>query len=69
MLLLFVCAISCLFLGLLDPRWREQKNKEIEEKREQEEVFAAGQFMNLIILLCTVLELLVIYYNDILLKL
>ncbi|XP_062503859.1 splicing factor 3A subunit 1-like [Corticium candelabrum] len=28
--------------GLLDPRWREQKNKEIEEKREQEEVFAAG---------------------------
>lgn len=33
-----------LLLGLLDPRWREQKNKEIEERREQEEVFAAGQF-------------------------
>ncbi|XP_065840413.1 splicing factor 3A subunit 1-like isoform X2 [Oscarella lobularis] len=28
--------------GLLDPRWREQKNKEIEEKKEQEEVYAPG---------------------------
>ena len=30
-------------LGLLDPRWREQKNKEIEEKKEQEEVYAPGR--------------------------
>ncbi|CAH1787515.1 unnamed protein product [Owenia fusiformis] len=29
-------------IGLLDPKWMEQKDREIAEKREQEEVFAPG---------------------------
>ena len=29
-------------ISLLDPRWKEQKEKAIEEKRQQEQVFAQG---------------------------
>lgn len=29
-------------ISLLDPRWKEQKEKAIEEKRQQEQVFAEG---------------------------
>ena len=29
-------------IALLDPRWKEQKEKAIEEKRQQEQVFAEG---------------------------
>ena len=28
--------------GLLDPRWREQQQKSVEDKKQQEEVYAAG---------------------------
>ena len=28
--------------GLLDPRWREEQKKQVEEKKTQEEVFAEG---------------------------
>ncbi len=28
--------------GLLDPKWIEQRDRQISEKREQEEVYAAG---------------------------
>ena len=31
-------------INLLDPRWKEQNEKLIEEKRQQEQVFAEGQF-------------------------
>ena len=33
-------AVSC--AGLLDPRWREQQQKSVEDKKQQEEVYAAG---------------------------
>jgi len=29
--------------GLLDPNWKELKRKQIAEKQEEEEVFAAGK--------------------------
>lgn len=32
----------CLFVGLLDPRWREEQKKQVAEKKTQEEVFAEG---------------------------
>ena len=32
----------CCCLGLLDPRWREEQKKQVEEKRTQEVVFAEG---------------------------
>ena len=32
-------------ISLLDPRWREQRDKERREKMEQEAVFAHGQFV------------------------
>ena len=28
--------------GLLDPRWREQQQKSVEEKKIQDEIFAEG---------------------------
>ena len=33
-----------LFIGLLDPRWREQQNKTIDEKKQQDEIFAVGMY-------------------------
>ena len=33
---------SLLFIGLLDPRWREQQNKTVGEKKQQDEIFAVG---------------------------
>ena len=33
-----------LFIGLLDPRWREQQNKTIDEKEQQDEIFAVGMY-------------------------
>ena len=33
-----------LFIGLLDPRWREQQNKTIDEKKQQDEIFAVGRY-------------------------
>ena len=39
-----------LFIGLLDPRWREQQNKTVDKKK-QDEIFAVGivhtQYVNL----------------------
>ena len=32
-----------LFIGLLDPHWREQQNKTIDEKK-QDEIFAVGMY-------------------------
>ncbi len=32
----------CMFLGLLDRRWIEQRDRQMSEKRDQEEVFAPG---------------------------
>lgn len=32
-------------ISLLDPRWREQRDRERREKQEQEAVFAHGQFV------------------------
>ena len=32
-----------LFIGLLDPQWREQQNKTIDEKK-QDEIFAVGMY-------------------------
>ena len=32
-----------LFIGLLDPRWREQQNKTVDEKK-QDEIFAVGMY-------------------------
>jgi len=28
--------------GLLDPRWREQQNKQVDDKKQQDEIFAVG---------------------------
>ena len=37
------CLSVCVtYAGLLDPRWREEKKKQVEEKKTQEEVFAEG---------------------------
>ena len=33
-----------LFIGLLDPCWREQQNKTIDEKKQQDEIFAVGMY-------------------------
>ena len=33
-----------LFIGLLDPRWREQQNKTVDEKKQQDEIFAVGMY-------------------------
>ena len=33
-------------IALLDPRWKEQKEKAIEEKRQQEQVFAEGKIFD-----------------------
>ena len=32
-------------ISLLDPRWKEQKEKAIEEKRQQERVYAEGRLL------------------------
>lgn len=34
--------LSTCISGLLDPRWTEEKKKQIEEKKAQDEVFAEG---------------------------
>ena len=40
-------------INLLDPRWKEQKEKAIEEKRQQEQVFAEGfLFFTIIFIIC-----------------
>jgi len=31
--------------GLLDPRWREQQNKQVDDKKQQDEIFAVGMYM------------------------
>ena len=31
-----------MLIGLLDPRWREQQNKTVDEKKQQDEIFAVG---------------------------
>ena len=33
-----------LFIGLLDPHWREQQNKTVDEKKQQDEIFAVGMY-------------------------
>ena len=33
-----------LFIGLLDPRWREQQNKTVDEKKQQDEIFAVDMY-------------------------
>ena len=33
-----------LLVGLLDPRWREQQNKTVDEKKQQDEIFAVGMY-------------------------
>ena len=33
-----------MFVGLLDPRWREQQNKTVDEKKQQDEIFAVGMY-------------------------
>ena len=33
-----------LFIGLLDPRWREQQNKTVDEKKQEDEIFAVGMY-------------------------
>ena len=44
----FDIAVLCIVMhavlcaGLLDPRWREQQQKSVEDKKQQEEVYAAG---------------------------
>ena len=38
---MFTCFI-CLCLGLLNPKWIEQRDRAIREKQEQEEVLARG---------------------------
>ena len=35
-----------MFIGLLDPRWREQQNKTVGEKKQQDEIFAVGMYIN-----------------------
>ena len=34
--------LSICFSGLLDPKWREQKERQIREKKEQENVYDTG---------------------------
>lgn len=34
-------------IGLLDPRWVEQRDKHISDKMNQESVYAPGNFINL----------------------
>jgi len=38
-------------IGLLDPRWREQQNKTVDEKKQQDEIFVVGMYVA-ISLLC-----------------
>ena len=33
-----------LFIGLLDPRWSEQQNKTVDEKKQEDEIFAVGMY-------------------------
>ena len=37
--------ITGVFIGLLDPRWREQQNKTVGEKKQQDEIFAVGMYI------------------------
>lgn len=44
------CVINALFFpGLLDPKWIEQRDRAIQEKREQEDVYAAGSSMDVML--------------------
>lgn len=38
-------------IGLLDPRWVEQRDKHISDKMNQESVYAPGKFHNLEVIL------------------
>ena len=37
-----------MFIGLLDPRWREQQNKTVGEKKQQDEIFAVGTYIRMV---------------------
>lgn len=39
-----VCFSLCICIGLLDPRWRDQQNKQVDDKKQQDEIFAVGMF-------------------------
>ena len=39
--------ITGVFIGLLDPRWREQQNKTVGEKKQQDEIFAVGMYIHM----------------------
>ena len=36
-----------MFVGLLDPCWREQQNKIVDEKKQQDEIFAVGMYVRI----------------------
>ena len=35
--------------GLLDPRWREQQNKQVGDKKQQDEIFAVGTYVSVLV--------------------
>ena len=42
---IIVITDSLVLIGLLDPCWREQQNKTVDEKKQQDEIFAVGMYI------------------------
>ena len=41
-----------MFIGLLDPRWREQQSKTVDKKKQQDEIFAVDMYLCVCVCVC-----------------